>query len=99
MSFRRVLTTLVLAVVCALATPTPESEANAACYYPFVRITQHYWNNSCGPAAPPGSICNQVITLVGETGVDCDGNDISWGYATNYMVTYRRIQCEPICNY
>jgi hypothetical protein len=97
MNFRRVLVILVLAVICVLATPTPESEANAACFYPFVRIKQHYWPNSCGPSAPPGSICNQVITLVGETGVDCDGNDISWGYATNYMVTYRRIQCEPIC--
>ena len=98
MTHRRALTIIVLAVVCALATPTSESEANAACFYPSVRITQHYWSNSCGPGAPGGSICNNVITLVGETGVDCEGNDVSWGYATNYMVTYRRIWCEPICN-
>jgi hypothetical protein len=98
MNHRRALTIIVLAVICALATPTRESEANAACFYPSVRITQHYWPNSCGPSAPPGSICNQVVTLVGETGLDCDGNDVSWGYATNYMVTYRRIWCEPICN-
>ena len=97
MNLRRVLTIFVLAATCALATPTRQSEANAACFYPFVRIKQHYWPNSCGPSAPPGSICNDVITLVGETGVDCDGNDVSWGYATNYMVTYRRIQCTPIC--
>lgn len=97
MNFRRVIIILVVAVICVLSTPTRETEAKAACWYPFVRVKQHYWNNSCGPAAPPGSICNQVITLVGEEGVDCDGNDISWGYITNYMVTYRRIQCEPIC--
>ena len=97
MSVRRVLTILILAIVCVLATPTPESEANAACFYPFVRIKQHYWHNSCDPGAPHGSICSDVITLVGEEGVDCDGNDISWGYFTNYRVTYRRIWCEPIC--
>jgi hypothetical protein len=40
--------------------------------------------------------CNYVSGLVvGETGVDCDGNSVSWGYATNYMVTYRKIWCEP----
>ena len=98
MNVRRVLAILVLAIVCVLATPTPESEANAACVYPFVRIKQHYWHNSCDPGAPHGSICSDVITLVGEEGVDCDGNDISWGYVTNYMVTYRRIWCEPVCN-
>lgn len=97
MNVRRVFTIVVLAVICALATPTSESEANAACYYPWVQITQHYWPNSCGPGAPPGSICNHVITLVGETGVDCSGNDVSWGYATNYMVTYRWEWCEPVC--
>jgi len=96
MNFRRVLTIFVLAVICALATPTQESEANAACQYPFVRIKQHWWPNSCGPNG--GTICNDVITLVGETGVDCDGNDVSWGYASNYGVTYRRIWCEPICD-
>jgi hypothetical protein len=97
MIFRRVLSILGLAVVCALATPTSESEANAACQYPFVRIQQHWYSNSCGPGAPPGSICNDVVTLVGERGVDCYGNDVSWGYETNYMVTYRKIWCEPIC--
>ncbi|HEX7150304.1 MAG TPA: hypothetical protein VF618_02365 [Thermoanaerobaculia bacterium] len=98
MLLRRAVTILVLAVTCALATPTRQSEAEAACFYPFVRIKQHYWHNSCGPSAPAGSICSDVITLVGETGVDCDGNDVSWGYATNYMVTYRRINCPPICD-
>jgi hypothetical protein len=93
MNVRRVLTIVALAVICALSTPTSESEAQAACYYDPVTITQHYWPNSCGPGAPPWSICNHVITLVGETGVDCDGNDVSWGYATNYMVTYRHEWC------
>lgn len=97
MNVRRVLIILSLAVICAAATPTSESEADAACFYPFVRIKQHWWKNSCAPDAPSGSICNDVITLVGEEGVDCDGNDVSWGYVTNYGVTYRKIWCEPIC--
>ena len=92
MNVRRVLTILVLAVICALATPTSESAAGATCE-PFVIIEQHYWHNSCGPGG--GTICNDVITLVGETGVDCDGNSVDWGYETNYMVTYRKIWCEP----
>jgi hypothetical protein len=94
MRVRRALTILILAVICVLATPTAESEANASCD-PFVLVQQHYWHNSCGPAAPSGSICNDVITLVGEVGVDCDGNSVSWGYVTNYMVKYRKIWCDP----
>jgi hypothetical protein len=97
MKVRRALTILGLAALCALSTPTSESEANAACFYPFVRVKQHWSSNSCGPNPPPGSICNDVVTLVGEEGVDCDGNDISWGYVTNYNVTYRKIWCTPIC--
>jgi len=93
MRVRHVLTILALAVICVLGTPTAESEAHAC--DPFVLVKQHYWSNSCGPAAPPGSICNNVVTLVGEEGVNCDGNSVSWGYATNYMVTYRKIWCEP----
>jgi hypothetical protein len=98
MNLRRVLTIVALALICALSTPTRESEANATCQYPFVRIKQHWWPNSCGPEGQPGDICNQVVTLVGEEGLDCDGNDVSWGYVTNYGVTYRKIFCEPICN-
>jgi len=91
MSVRRLLSILALAVVCALATPTSESEAHAC--DPFVFVEQHYWHNSCGPGG--GTFCNDVVTLVGEVGVDCDGNSVSWGYVTNYMVTQRKIWCDP----
>lgn len=63
---RRVLTILGLAMICALATRTTEPEANAACQDPFVRVTQHWWPNSCGPNPQPGAICNNVVTLVGR---------------------------------
>jgi hypothetical protein len=91
MHIRRVLTILVIAVTCAFATPTAQSEAHAC--DPFVLVKQHWWHNSCGPEGRPGDICNDVITLVGEEGVDCDGNSVSWGYVTNYHVTYRKIWC------
>jgi hypothetical protein len=97
MAVRRALIILVIATICALATPSRESEAHAACQYPFVLVKQHWWSNSCGPEGRPGDICNQVLTLVGEEGVDCDGNSVNWGYVTNYHVTYRKIWCDPIC--
>lgn len=91
-SRRRVLVIFVLAVICAVATPTAQSEANASCE-PFVLVKQHWWPNSCGPQG--GTICNDVVTLVGEEGVDCDGNSVNWGYVTNYGVTWRKIWCDP----
>jgi hypothetical protein len=39
---------------------------------------------------------HDVITLVGETGVDCEGNSVSWGYATNYMATTARSGASPV---
>lgn len=95
MNSRRVLIILVIAVICAVATPTSESEVKACHQYPSVLIKQHWWPNSCGPAG--GTICNDVVTLVGEEGDDCDGNSVSWGYVTNYGVTYRKIWCDDPC--
>src|SRR5688500_12925889 len=53
MNIRRVLIIFSLAVLCALATPTSESEANAACTYPFVRITQYWADQECGQVTRP----------------------------------------------
>jgi hypothetical protein len=99
MSFRRAVIILFIAVLCALATPTKQSEAKAACFYPFVRITQYWYPNSCGGQPYyPGQICNDVLTLAGESGVDCDGNAWSWGNNSSSLYkTYRREWCEPIC--
>lgn len=99
MKVRRALAVLIIAVICVAATPTSESNANAYCFYPRVRVTQYWYPNSCGPGPhPPWTICNDVLTLAGESGVDCDGNAWSWGdtnpslYQTHYFE-----QCEPIC--
>ena len=95
MKIRRVLIIVSLAVVCALATPTSESEANAACTYPFVRITQ-YWG---APDCEHGNPCPDVLVLVGESGLNCDGIDVSWGITNpNLYQTIRKEWCEPICN-
>jgi hypothetical protein len=94
MKSRRALIIFILAAVCLLATPTSESEANAACTYPFVRITVYWGQNQCGYP-----ICTDVLVVVGESGIDCDGNAWSWGNTNpNLYQTYRKEWCEPICN-
>ena len=89
---RQALIVAAIAGICAIATPTPESHAEAACWYPRVRVTQYWATQSC-PGSP---VCNHVEVVVGESGTDCDGNPWSWGTTTN-QVTYYFEQCPPIC--
>jgi hypothetical protein len=95
MKFRRALIICSLTALCALATPTSESEANAACTYPFVRITQYWADQQCEQGTP----CPDVLVVVGESGIGCDGVAWSWGNTSSHLYqTYRKEWCEPICN-
>jgi hypothetical protein len=92
MKLRRAVIITVIAALCALATPTRESIANAACWTPKVRVTQYWYTQSCS-----GNICLHVLTLAGESGVDCDGNAWSWGDTSPSYRTYRLESCPQIC--
>lgn len=100
MKFRRALMIMLIALICVLSTPTQQSEAEAACYYPLARTTQYWYTNSCGGQPYyPGQVCNDVLVLAGESGVDCDGNTWSWGNTSSHLYkTYHFEQCEPICD-
>ena len=99
MRARRAAVVLIIAAVCAVATPTSESTANAYCFYNFAMTTQYWYPNSCGPGPhPPWTICNDVLTLAGESGVDCAGNAWSWGDTNPALYqTHSHEMCEPIC--
>ena len=92
MKFRQAVLIALIAAVCVVATPTRESVAEAACWYPKVRITEYWYTESCS-----GDVCLHVLTLAGESGVDCDGNAWSWGDTSPSYRTYRLESCPPIC--
>ncbi len=100
MRARRAAVVLIIATICAVATPTSESNANANCYYNLAWTTQYWYPNSCGPGPhPPGTICNDVLTLAGESGVDCAGNAWSSGDTNPALYqTHSYEVCEPICD-
>jgi hypothetical protein len=93
MKIRQSIIITLIAIACAIGTPTTESNAEAACFYPKVRITQYWYTQSCS-----GNICLHVLTLAGESGVDCDGNAWSWGDTSPSYRTYRFEDCPPICD-
>lgn len=93
MKLRQALLVAAIAGICAISTPTQESRAEAACFYPRVRVTQ-YWETQTCPGSP---VCNHVEVLVGESGTDCDGTPWSWGNTTAPTRTYYWEQCPPIC--
>lgn len=92
MNLRRVLSIAVLSAICALATPTRESIASAGCFIPKVQVTQYWYTESCS-----GGYCLHVLTLAGESGVDCDGNPWSWGDTSPSYRTYHLEACPQIC--
>ena len=92
MKFRQAVIIALIAVICAVATPTRESVAEAACFTPKVRITQYWYTQSCS-----NGICLHVLTLAGESGTDCDGYTWSWGDTSPSYKTYRFEACTPIC--
>lgn len=100
MRVRRAAVVLIIATIFAVATPTSESTANAYCYYNIAVTTQYWYPNSCGPGPqPPGTICNHVLTLAGESGIDCAGNAWSWGDTDpDLYQTHSYEVCEPICD-
>jgi hypothetical protein len=92
MKLRQAVIIALIAAVSVVATPTRESVAEAACFYPKVRVTQYWYTQSCS-----GNICNHVLVLAGESGVDCDGNAWSWGDTSASYRTYHLESCPPIC--
>ena len=92
MKIRQAVIITLIAAVCAIATPTQQSVAEAACFYPKTRITEYWYTESCS-----GNVCLHVLTLAGESGVDCDGNAWSWGDTSPSYRTYRLESCPPIC--
>jgi hypothetical protein len=93
MNVRRAVVIALIAALCSVSTPTVDSRAEAGCIYPRSRITQFWDRNNCGQP-----VCTDVLVLVGESGVDCDGVAWSWGNTNPALhQTYRWESCPPIC--
>ena len=93
MTIRRALAITALVVVCAFATPTRQSIAQAACFVPLSTVTQYWVTNTCHDG-----FCDDTLALVGESGVDCDGSTWSWGNTNPglYQTMYSN-SCPEVC--
>jgi hypothetical protein len=99
MHLRRIATITVLAVICLFATPTRESTAQAACWYPWSHVTTFWYPNSCGNQPwYPGQQCLDVLTWAGETHVECDQTTWSIGDTNPALYqSHEHERCPQVC--